>query len=243
MLNYIRNRYLINTYRDTPSEIVIITGAGISQESGLPIFNENGFYIKREVFEKVAFKNSFLNYKTDFIKFYKNKRKLLKQAFPNKAHEALVFLEKEYKTLIVSQNIDDLHEKAGSNSLFKIFGSLLDSRCNNCGFISNEDIGSSCVKCDIGKNIPSIVLIGEDSFLNNEIEDSILKSKLVIQVGCSNRMEPISSLIKNTEGFRININTNRGIYDNYFDINIYGKASLWLPLLVRRLIKNKKKDL
>lgn len=238
MLNYLYNLYTIHKLNIVPKQIIIVTGAGISIDSG--IFNDinQSFYGSKDIFKKVAFKDSFIKNPEEFKLFYTKKRKEIQKCHPNKAHLYLAKLENHYKVNIVTQNIDDLHERGGSHKLIKVHGSIWESICSHCQSFSDQSLLSTCSICQEGIIRPNVVLINENIKSFDHIKQIINESDLYIQIGTSNRIEPTASIVKNFDGYRININTNKEDLDQYFDLNLYGKAVDLVPLLVKKLIKN-----
>ena len=115
--------------------IVILTGAGISQESGLSTFRDSGGLWDRMRVEDVATPRAFRKNPDLVYSFYNTRRKQLSSVQPNDAHMALAELEQKSRepVLVVTQNVDDLHERAGTKSLLHMHGELLKARCQNCG--------------------------------------------------------------------------------------------------------------
>ena len=124
--------------------IVILTGAGISAESGLPTFRDNGGLWEQHRVEDVATPEAFRRDPALVQRFYNERRRRLGQVSPNAAHRALVELESRWPgpLLLVTQNVDDLHARAGSRALVPMHGELLKARCLACGATSPwaEDI-------------------------------------------------------------------------------------------------------
>ena len=131
--------------------IVVLTGAGISAESGLKTFRDaNGLWEGHDVME-VASPEGWNKNSALVLDFYNQRRKQLKEVSPNPAHEALVKLEKQFKVDIITQNVDDLHERAGSASVIHLHGELLKARSTvdkNLVLDWKEDIneGDLCAK-------------------------------------------------------------------------------------------------
>ena len=145
-------------------KIVVLTGAGISAESGIKTFRDsNGLWEGHDVME-VASPQGWYKNKELVLDFYNQRRKQLLQVKPNKAHKLLVQLEKQYHIEIITQNVDDLHEKAGSTNVLHLHGELLKVRS-----ISNENLVYTWIKdlkigdyCKNGSQLrPHIVWFGE----------------------------------------------------------------------------------
>ncbi|MEH6514648.1 NAD-dependent deacylase [Maribacter arcticus] len=178
--------------------IVVLTGAGISAESGLKTFRDaNGLWEGHDVME-VASPQGFHNNPQLVLEFYNQRRRQLLSVYPNQAHLALVELEKHYNVHIITQNVDDLHERAGSSQVLHLHGELLKARS-----IASTDDVFACKndillgdKCKKGYQIrPHIVWFGEAVPL---LEDAITiteKADYLIIIGTSMQVYPAASLI------------------------------------------------
>ena len=178
--------------------IVILTGAGISAESGLKTFRDaNGLWEGHDVME-VATPEGFNKNPELVLEFYNQRRRQLLTVHPNLAHLALVDLEKYFNVNIITQNVDDLHERAGSSNVLHLHGELLKARST----ISTEDIFECSDDilwgdlCENGYQIrPHIVWFGEAVPL---LEDAIAiteKADILIIIGTSMQVYPAASLI------------------------------------------------
>lgn len=178
--------------------LVVLTGAGISAESGIETFRgADGLWEGHDIME-VASPEGFHNNPELVLDFYNQRRKQLNMVMPNKAHLNLVDLEKYYKVHIVTQNVDDLHERAGSSSIVHLHGELKKVRSTfkesliydwkNDLFLGN--------KCELGFQLrPNIVWFGEAvPMLDKAIDISELADVLVI-IGTSMQVYPAASLI------------------------------------------------
>jgi NAD-dependent deacetylase len=138
--------------------IVILTGAGISAESGIPVFRSETGLWEQERVEDVCTPEGFIRDKTKVHEFYNKMRRSIKTKEPNKAHLALTKLQNEYvkkypgtSVCIVTQNIDDLHEKAGSKDVIHMHGELNSILCQKCGerypYYEDSTVTSICKIC------------------------------------------------------------------------------------------------
>ena len=178
--------------------IVVLTGAGISSESGLKTFRDaNGLWEGHDVME-VASSQGFHNNPQLVLEFYNQRRRQLLSVYPNKAHLALVELEKHYNVHIITQNVDDLHERAGSSQVLHLHGELLKAR----SMASTDDV-FDCKKdirlgdkCKNGYQIrPHIVWFGEAVPLLAEAINITEKADYLIIIGTSMQVYPAASLI------------------------------------------------
>lgn len=206
------------------NSIVFFGGAGVSTESGIPDFrSKDGLYNQNYKYppEEILSHTFFVNHTDEFYKFYKDKMNSLKYN-PNITHNKLVELENNGKlTAIITQNIDGLHQKAGSKNVLELHGSVLRNYCINCGkFYDANYVFNSCgiPKCSCGGIIkPDVVLYQEglnDTILKNSII-AIQNADLLIVAGTSLTVQPASSLINYFIGKNlILINKDYTIYDN-----------------------------
>jgi len=179
-------------------KIVILTGAGMSAESGLQTFRDaDGLWEGHDVME-VASPEGWQNSKELVLDFYNQRRKQLLQVKPNKAHKLLVDLEKNYTIEIITQNVDDLHERAGSKNVFHLHGELLKVRSivnSSLVYEWRKDllIGDTC---ENGNQLrPHIVWFGEAvPMLDKAIEITKTADVLVI-IGTSMQVYPAASLV------------------------------------------------
>lgn len=178
--------------------IVVLTGAGISAESGLKTFRDsNGLWEGHDVME-VASPQGFYKNPGLVLDFYNQRRRQLSTVSPNKAHLALVELEKHFSVNIITQNVDDLHERAGNSKVLHLHGELLKARSTgniHDVFECNEDIlmGDCCKK---GYQIrPHIVWFGEAVPLLDEAITITEKADILIIIGTSMQVYPAASLI------------------------------------------------
>ncbi|MEE9348420.1 MAG: NAD-dependent deacylase [Flavobacteriaceae bacterium] len=178
--------------------ITILTGAGISAESGIKTFRDsNGLWEGHDV-KEVATPEGFLINPKLVLDFYNQRRAQLLDVTPNAAHSALVELEKKYSVNIVTQNVDDLHERAGSKNVLHLHGELLKSRSTvddsliyNC----NEaiDIGDTCEKNSQLR--PHIVWFGEAVPMLDVAIEIVAKSDILVIIGTSMQVYPAASLV------------------------------------------------
>lgn len=177
---------------------MVLTGAGISAESGLKTFRDsNGLWEGHDVME-VASPLGFKNNPELVLDFYNQRRKQLLEVKPNEAHLALAELEKKYKVSIVTQNVDDLHERAGSTSVLHLHGELLKVRSTN----NEKDIQywtKDLLVGDLCKNgfqlRPDIVWFGEDVPLIPKAIEICENADILMIVGTSMQVYPAASLI------------------------------------------------
>lgn len=219
----------------TAKKIVFFGGAGVSTSSGIPDFRgEKGLYaIKSEYgvsYETMLSHSYYVDYPETFFDFYK-KKMLFPDALPNKAHTCLVKLEEMGKDVsVVTQNIDGLHQLAGSKKVIELHGSVLRNYCEKChtffdlDHIINSKAVPLCSKCG-GRVKPDVVLYEEplDSQSIQEAVEAIAKADLIIVGGTSLNVYPAAGLIRyRKQGSCLTIiNYERTNYDSYADIVIH----------------------
>ncbi len=227
--------------------IVILTGAGISAESGIQTFRGDGGLWEGHRVEDVATPEGFARDPELVQKFYNERRaKLLSGIAPNAGHEALARLQKEYsgKITLVTQNIDDLHERAGSENVLHMHGELLKARCLDCGEVSEirEQITaqSPCRLCDTkGRLRPDIVWFGEMPYFLSEIESSLENASLFIAVGTSGKVYPAAGFVeiaKYAGATTIEVNLEKTDGSHVFHRCEFGPAGKTLPRLVSQIL-------
>ena len=193
--------------------IVVLTGAGMSAESGLKTFRDaNGLWEGHDVME-VATPEGFHNNPELVLEFYNQRRKQLLEVEPNSAHFDLVALENDYKVTIITQNVDDLHERAGSTNVVHLHGELLKARNVVDEFTSFEHktdikLGDTCPK---GHQLrPHIVWFGEAVPMIDKAMEICATADVLVVIGTSMQVYPAASLMhyapENTPTFFIDPN-------------------------------------
>lgn len=235
---------------DPSSPIVVLTGAGISKESGLDTFRDaDGIWSKVRI-EDVATLEAFRRNPARVHRFYNERRRgLLGDAVkPNAAHLALARLEAAWHggILLVTQNIDNLHERAGSRNLLHMHGELLKGRCLACGHVSecrsDMDEFSSCPGCGTqGKMRAHVVWFGEMPFHMEAIMEALSLCGLFISIGTSGNVYPAAGFVAeagaNGHAHTIELNLERSEGALLFAEGRYGPASTIVPDYVDELLR------
>lgn len=179
--------------------LVVLTGAGISAESGIKTFRDQGGLWEEHDVMEVASYDGWLKNKDLVLRFYNDRRKQLKDAKPNSAHAGLAELEKYFKVSIITQNVDDLHERAGSTSILHLHGELTKARSTkdpdyivNIGY---KDIKATD-KCPKGGQMrPHIVWFGEAVPAIEEAIEITSTADIFVVIGTSLNVYPAAGLI------------------------------------------------
>ncbi|RBP53458.1 Sir2 family NAD+-dependent deacetylase [Arenicella xantha] len=227
-------------YRDY-SSIVVLTGAGISAESGIKTFRASDGLWEEHRIEDVATPEGFARDPMLVHRFYNQRREpLLRGAIdPNPAHVALVQLEQKFNGdfLLVTQNIDNLHELAGSSGVRHMHGEILKMRCTVSGEIfachTAISVDSVCACCQrAGSLRPHIVWFGEMPLYMDEIYSALASCDLFLSIGTSGNVYPAAGFVQaaNQAGATtIEINLEASSVASEFDHAVYAKAGEALP--------------
>ncbi|MGY6562332.1 MAG: SIR2 family NAD-dependent protein deacylase [Luteibaculaceae bacterium] len=223
-------------------KLVVLTGAGISAESGLSTFRDSdGLWEKHNVME-VASVEGYQSNPELVNKFYNYRRTELAKVEPNAAHKALVELEQYFHTTIVTQNVDDLHERAGSESIIHLHGKLTEV-CSTANGNLIKDIGYTMLNHpeqapDKGIWRPNIVWFGELVPQLEVAAEKVREADVLMVVGTSLQVYPAASLVYYTKpGCQIFLVEPNEVLQNDFDfIHVKQKAVEGVPNLVHKLI-------
>jgi NAD-dependent deacetylase len=177
--------------------IVILTGAGISKESGIDTFRDSkeSLWNNHRV-EDVATPMAFIKDPGMVLDFYNQRRRIVAESEPNQAHFDLVSLEDYYDVQIITQNIDDLHERAGSSNILHLHGSILESKTNmdpeKIHYTGYEDISLGDVDEDGYQLRPNVVWFGESITKINDAERLLRSADIYVIIGTSLEVYPAS---------------------------------------------------
>ena len=211
--------------------IVVLTGAGISAESGIKTFRDSGGLWENYRIEDVATPAGFFANPDLVYAFYNERRRQAKSCKPNRAHEALVELEAMFPDnfLLITQNIDDLHEKAGSKNILHMHGEIFKTRCIECHSVFEwyDDLfgDQKCIHCKSSLR-PHIVWFNEMPLYLEEIMFALEQCDLFISAGTSGTVHPAAGFGQMASGkgaHTVEINLNRT--GNGFDTIMEGQAS------------------
>ena len=227
-----------------PRRIVVLTGAGISAESGINTFRDNGGLWENQRMEDVATPEAFARDPQLVQRFYNARRAQLKDVMPNPAHLALAEFEKAFDGgfLLVTQNVDDLHDRAGSHTLIHMHGELKKSRCTRTQKIHEQtaDITDNtlCDCCGTPTLRPHIVWFGEMPLMMDEIYQALDQCDLFLSIGTSGHVYPAAGFVEvaRQAGARtVEINKEPSLGIDHFAEAIQGLASVEVPAFLRTL--------
>ncbi len=222
-------------------KVLILTGAGVSAESGIPTFRGSDGLWEGHRFEEVATPEAFESHPGLVHRFYNERRRRLIQGDikPNPAHLAIAEFESRHNDdfLLVTQNIDDLHQRAGSRRILPMHGELLKARCIDTGetFEWREDLDETTPHprdpSRLGRLRPHIVWFGEVPFGLDEIERAAGEADLFLAIGTSGVVYPAAGIIQLTRPScrTVEINPQETPLSASFDESIRGPASKYVP--------------
>jgi NAD-dependent deacetylase len=225
-------------------KIVVLTGAGISAESGLKTFRDAGGLWEGHDIMEVASPIGWKKNKELVLDFYNKRRNQLQKVKPNAAHKKLVTLEKYFDVQIITQNVDDLHERAGSTNVVHLHGELLKVRSTinpNLVYSWKKDLNIGDVCEENNQLRPHIVWFGEEVPLLNKAIEIVKTADVLIIIGTSMQVYPASSLIYYTKTsipiYFINPIKSYQKTENLNIIEITEKATLGVSKVVNLLIE------
>lgn len=227
--------------------IVILTGAGISQESGLSTFRgEEGLWEDHRL-EDVATPEAFARDPVLVHRFYNMRRGVLKEVEPNAAHLALARLEAEHSgnVTLVTQNVDNLHERAGSKNILHMHGEASKVRCAHCYSVrlweGDMFVTTECPACgEAGGMRPHIVWFGEMPFHMEEIERALVGADLFISIGTSGNVYPAAGFVAQigamgrAHSVELNLEPSEGV--SLFTEARHGLAGELVPVYVEEVL-------
>jgi NAD-dependent deacetylase len=228
------------------ARIVILTGAGISAESGLRTFRAaNGLWENHRV-QDVATPAAFRRDPTLVYRFYNERRRTLATVTPNAAHAALARLECAWPGdfLLVTQNVDDLHDRAGSKNLIHMHGELLRGRCLGCQAIHpwplDMDQASPCPACGRGPLRPHIVWFGELPLEMDRIYQALERCDLFVAIGTSGHVYPAAGFVAavGPQAQTLELNLEPSLVASAFQEARIGPATELVPTFVAALLGN-----
>ena len=227
------------------SNIVVLTGAGISAESGLATFRGPGGLWEGQRVEDICTPEALAADRSLVLDFYDQRRRALGTVAPNPAHAAIARLDAAWPgdLLIVTQNVDDLHERAGARRLLHMHGELLSALCEACGarsrFTGDMLPAPPCPACGVAALRPDIVFFGEMPYAMDRIEAAIADADLFVSIGTSGAVYPAAGFVRmahhaGADTLELNLDASAG--SRQFAESRLGTAGTLVPAWVDDLL-------
>ena len=225
--------------------IVILTGAGISAESGIDTFRDGGGLWERHRVEDVATPEAFARDPDLVLRFYDMRRAAIQEKEPNAAHTALARLEAEWpgNLLLVTQNVDDLHERGGSRRVLHMHGEHLNAWCTSCDIRSRWTAPlidrPACPVCGAKSLRPDVVWFGEMPYRMGEIYAALRNADLFVSIGTSGAVYPAAGFVQNARELgaqTLELNLERSQGSHWFHESRLGPATEVVPAWVEELL-------
>ncbi len=225
--------------------IVILTGAGISAESGIDTFRDGGGLWEQHRVEDVATPEAFERDPELVLRFYDMRREAIQTKEPNPAHAALARLDREWTgdLLIVTQNVDDLHEKAGASRVLHMHGEHLNAWCTACDVRSRWTATlidrPPCPECGAQSLRPDVVWFGEMPYRMDEIYAALRQADLFVSIGTSGAVYPAAGFVRDARNLgarTLELNLERSEGSSWFDETRLGPAGELVPAWVDEVL-------
>lgn len=226
-------------------KIVILTGAGISAESGLGTFRDKDGLWARHAIEDIATPEGFARNPALVHDFYNARRVQAADATPNAAHHALAELESAYagEVVLVTQNVDDLHHRAGSRKVLQMHGALRGALCHRCGhrWTAPPEMTpeTACPACAKRAARPDVVWFGEYPYFLDEIAAHLAEATLFAAIGTSGQVYPAAAYVEEARSAgaeTVEMSLESTAVSHLFDRCLTGPATKTVPSWVRSLL-------
>ena len=225
--------------------IVILTGAGVSAESGIDTFRSAGGLWEQHRVEDVATPEGFARDPDLVLRFYDMRREAIQTKQPNAAHEALARLEREFdgELLLVTQNVDDLHERAGARNVLHMHGTHLNAWCTACDtrtpWTGTLIERPPCPACGEAMLRPDVVWFGEMPYRMEEIFAALARADLFVSIGTSGAVYPAAGFVRDAAAngartLELNLEPSQGTA--WFDEARHGPATELVPTWVEEVL-------
>ena len=229
------------------TKIVILTGAGISAESGLKTFRDNDGLWETHRVEDVATPEAFIRVPKMVWRFYKQRYFQLDEVVPNDGHQALVQLENQLgdNFTLITQNVDGLHSLVGNKRVYEMHGSLKSCFCSSCkaefkmAEVELEPDIPICPKCE-GKLRPDIVWFGEMPYHLEELYRAVYQCNIFMVIGTSGYVYPAAQFLeiaKQNGAYTVGVNLEKPLNSGFMDEFHQGRSGDVLPELIKEWIK------
>ena len=228
-----------------PRNIVVLTGAGISAESGIATFRGPGGLWEGHRVEDVCTPEALAADPELVHRFYDLRRAALAEVAPNAAHVALARLDREWAggLLIVTQNVDDLHERAGARRMLHMHGELLSALCSACGtrrpWRDAMPVQARCDACGRAAVRPDIVFFGEMPYQMERIEAALAEADLFVSIGTSGAVYPAAGFVQLADAYgaeTLELNLERSAGSRFFGETRLGPAGDLVPAWVDEML-------
>ena len=227
------------------SKIVILTGAGISAESGIETFRaEDGLWAQHRV-EDVATPEGFARDPELVVNFYNARRAQLADVVPNAAHEALARLQAQHEgdVVLITQNVDDLHERGGSARVMHMHGELKSALCASCDHRwpaqTEMTVGQACPACNAPAARPDIVWFGEMPYDMDALFQHLNEADVFAAIGTSGNVYPAAGFVaeaRRAGAHTLEFNLERSAVGSQFEEHRTGPASQTVPAWVDEIL-------
>ena len=226
-------------------KIVFVTGAGISQESGIPTFRGKDGYWRKHDPMKLATIDAFFDNPNLVWEWYEDRRNNILSVKPNGGHFAIADIEKFRDVVVLTQNIDNLHQRSGSTNVLELHGSIIRIKCTVCNFSDNitQSFESLPPKCTCGNILrPDVVWFGEElpqNIWKNAMKEASTCDVMII-VGTSLAVSPANTLpiyAKQNGATLIEVNPEKTVMSNNMDLSIQATSATILPKILS-ILKN-----
>lgn len=229
------------------TSIVVLTGAGVSAESGIKTFRDNNGLWENHRVEDVCTPEAFVRNPELVQQFYNaRRRQLVAEAKPNPAHRALADFERHFlgEFTLITQNVDDLHEQAGSRNLLHMHGELLKARCNKTQLIvpwtTDITADTPCPCCGQSRQLrPHIVWFGEMPLFMDQIETALSRCDLFVSIGTSGQVYPAAGFVQMAEAYgahTVELNLEPSAGRTLFAERHYGPATTTVAAYFAQLV-------
>jgi NAD-dependent deacetylase len=225
--------------------IVVLTGAGISAESGIATFRGPGGLWEGHRVEDVCTPEALARDAALVHRFYDERRAGLARVEPNVAHRALARLDAEWggELLVVTQNVDDLHERAGATRMLHMHGELRSALCAACGerrvWSGGLPPGTTCEACGAAALRPDIVFFGEMPYEMERIERALAQADLFVSIGTSGAVYPAAGFVQLAAHYgarTLELNLERSAGSDWFEDTQLGPAGVLVPAWIDEML-------
>ena len=223
------------------AKVIIFSGAGVSAESGISTFRDSGGLWENYKIEEICYAGCLdWNY-DETIAFYDKRREEIAKKKPNKAHIAISKLKEKYpkEIAVITQNVDDMFERAGCKEVLHLHGFLPEVRCESCGFIDNigyrklKDAYENCPKCS-HKLRPNIVFFAEQAPKYQDLYNELQDCEMLVVIGTSGNVINTDAFLQKNIKYSIlnNLERSSAINDTLYSKVLYKKATLAIDEIV-----------